>query len=403
MERPVDHEITPGRSGIVPALGWGFYVACSWTWVIGMYLPVLLVRDYGFWGWVAFAVPNILGAAAVGWVFRQGDAARRFAVRHATATLVFSLVTVSFQIFVMLWLLPRLLGWQAAALVLPVLLISVTAASWRTLSSRKIALAVWLLSAGLMLLLGLGEILQAPPSAGIEPTWHLVGLAPVCVLGFLLCPYLDLTFLHARASTTAGQSRIAFGVGFGVFFLAMIVFTLLYALPLAQGWIAGAARWMLSLHMAMQIGFTIAAHLDRVSDVPGEATTSADERKGILPALIAFLLISVVLAMAALQGDFAGASLFDRSPGEWIYRCYMGCYGLLFPAYVLIIAIGGASLRAWLLTCLAAAPFFAVAFLGGMMPLGAAGVAIVIAAFFLTRKIENAPAVARILHCDGHE
>jgi hypothetical protein len=238
---------------------------------------------------------------------------------------------------------------------------------------------------------------------GADPTWHLVGLVPVCVLGFLLCPYLDLTFLHARASTTATQSRIAFGVGFGVFFLVMILFTLLYALPLAGGVFTGAARWMISLHLAVQIGFTVAAHLDRVSDVPGEAITSSDDRKGILPAVIAFLLISVVLAMAALQGDFSGARLLEMSPGEWIYRGYMGCYGLLFPAYVLIIAIGGASLRVWLLTCLAAAPFFALAFLGGMMPLGAAGVAIVVVAFFLTRRTANALTAARVLHPEGDE
>lgn len=403
MERPLDPEITPGRSGIVPALGWGFYVSCSWTWVIGMYLPVLLVRDYGLWGWVVFAIPNILGAVAVGWVFRHGDSARQFANRHATATLVFSLVTVSFQLFVMLWLLPRLLGWEAGALVLPVLLIAVTAAAWRTLARRGVALAVWLISIGMMILLGAGGVLQAPPAGGLDPTWHLVGLAPVCVLGFLLCPYLDLTFLHARASTTAGQSRIAFGVGFGLFFLVMIVFTLLYAVPLAQGVFTGAARWMLAIHLAVQIAFTVAAHLDRVSDAPGVSATSSEDRKGVLPAVLAFLLISVVLAMAGMQGDSSGARLLGMSPGEWIYRLYMGCYGLLFPAYVLIIAIGGGSLRSWLLTCLAAAPFFAAAFLGGMMPLGAVGVAIVVAAFFLTRKTTKARAAARILHRNGHE
>ncbi|MBV8780683.1 MAG: hypothetical protein JO353_04735, partial [Phycisphaerae bacterium] len=48
-------------------LGWAIFLGVSWTWCIGMYLPVLLVRDYGFWGWVVFAIPNVVGAAAMGW------------------------------------------------------------------------------------------------------------------------------------------------------------------------------------------------------------------------------------------------------------------------------------------------------------------------------------------------
>ena len=53
--------------------GWAAYLACSWTWCIGMFLPVLLVRDYGVWGWIVFAVPNVLGAAAMGWVLRSAE------------------------------------------------------------------------------------------------------------------------------------------------------------------------------------------------------------------------------------------------------------------------------------------------------------------------------------------
>ncbi|MDB5302268.1 MAG: hypothetical protein JWO87_3931, partial [Phycisphaerales bacterium] len=54
---------TPDNSRLF-ALGWGAFLACSWTWCIGMFLPVLLVRDFGEMGWLVFAAPNVVGAAA---------------------------------------------------------------------------------------------------------------------------------------------------------------------------------------------------------------------------------------------------------------------------------------------------------------------------------------------------
>ena len=42
-------------------IGWAAFLASSWTWCIGMFLPVLMIRDYGGWGWAVFALPNILG------------------------------------------------------------------------------------------------------------------------------------------------------------------------------------------------------------------------------------------------------------------------------------------------------------------------------------------------------
>src|SRR5690606_32922674 len=82
-----------------PAIGWAAYLACSWTWCIGMFLPVLLVRDFGVWAFAVFAVPNVLGAAAMGWVLRDGSAAAALRERHRAATELFSVVTILFQWF----------------------------------------------------------------------------------------------------------------------------------------------------------------------------------------------------------------------------------------------------------------------------------------------------------------
>ena len=49
-------------------------------------------------GWVVFAVPNVVGAAAMGWVLRDAAASERVTADHPTACAAFSAVTILFQI-----------------------------------------------------------------------------------------------------------------------------------------------------------------------------------------------------------------------------------------------------------------------------------------------------------------
>src|SRR3954464_11105172 len=85
------------------AFSWAAYLACSWTWCIGMFLPVLLVSEYGVGAWFIFAVPNVVGAAAMGWVLSRAGASERIATEHRTACVAFSAVTLAFHAFFLLW------------------------------------------------------------------------------------------------------------------------------------------------------------------------------------------------------------------------------------------------------------------------------------------------------------
>ena len=347
---------------------WGFYLACSWTWVIGMYLPTLLVRDYGLWGWVTFALPNVVGAAAMGWVLRSREATIRIARDHKAAVFAFSAVTVSFQIYVLMWLVPRLAGVFGIVLVLPALLLAASVPLAGLVGRRGVAVAVWLCS--LLVFLGLWSagVLTLPAATGTQPTWHLAGLAPACLFGFALCPYLDATFLRARAHTDARGARIAFGVGFGLFFLAMILGTLLYSVWVIGGGLATALGWVLVAHLTLQVGFTVAAH------------TSA---AGTSPLTLVGIVAAAVLGMAAMRADLGDVRLLGLSLGEHVYRGYLGFYGLIFPAYVLLVIVGRKSLLTYGLTVLAALPLFALGFLKRDMPLSAAGVGLVLLAWWL--------------------
>ncbi len=368
----------PTRVSTRAALGWGVYVAVSWTWVIGMFLPVLLVRDFGLLGWAAFAVPNVIGAAAVGFVMKSPRQSAEVTVRHAKAFGAFTVVTIAMQAFTLAWLATRLVG-PIAGVVVP------TVAVLLATLGRRVPVAIQLMLAGVVWLISatIGVAVHgwlSVPTIGEIDGPDLAGLAVVCTLGFLTCPFLDVTLQFARQAT-GDRSRLAFGFGFGGFFLAMIALTLGYAtlLPgLMRAEFDGAEQLVAALlvaHLATQVTFTMTAHLsaiERLSLFTGET--------GIRPAwtwTVAMLVLAafgVVLGAelrwtnfdgSQLTGGFATRELLGYTPGELVYRGFLGFFGLIFPTYVLVVMVARRSMRACALVIAVAAPFMAVAFFGG--------------------------------------
>lgn len=317
-------------AGLLPTLGWAFYLACSWTWCIGMFLPVLLVRDYGLWGFLVFAAPNVVGAAAMGWVIRSASGADALMRRHAPACGLFAAVTIAFHLFFLQWLGTRITGpwWITALVAMPIA--GAVALRLSRGSIRLVAIGLWLVSAAVLVTLLVAPpagSMAAPPVVRPAPI-DLLWLGPVCIFGFALCPYLDPTFLRARRACGFGQARIAFTLGFGVLFLAMIVLTLVYA-PLFDGGgpgvaaaAGGLAIGLVTLHIALQSIFTTAVHWKEGFPLGGRL-------------LFVIPLAGLVLGLPALHGwDVNG-----MPSREVVYRVFMACYGLLFPAYVWLCVI----------------------------------------------------------------
>lgn len=322
------------------------YLACSWTWCIGMFLPVLLVRDYGIWGYIAFAVPNIVGAAAMGWTLKTG-ASERIVREHPAALRAFSLITMAFQATFFIGMM-QFSGVTHPAMISLLLLLLVH----RQIPVRLIP-AIWLVSLGLLITAWFtgGEV--ATKSTTIGTPVGLLFLAPVCIFGFLLCPYLDLTFHRARQALNPSSSRLAFTLGFGVFFAAMILGTLSYAalaLPrLNAGDTPAALSWLtptrlVVTHIAMQLLLTIALHRDELARLQANGKRVAFELVGTLVITLAICAI----AHFATSLDFFRSSI-TISANEVVYRLFMAFYGLVFPAYVWICMIptagGHAGLR----------------------------------------------------------
>jgi hypothetical protein len=362
-------------------LGWAAYLACSWTWCIGLFLPVLLVRELGTLGFVIFAVPNVVGAAMVGTILPSADASAQLVRRHRPALVAFSVVTVAFHLFFAAWMLPRLIGpmapWIVGALVA---VFTGIALRRRDRSDWIAAVVVLAVTAGIALFAVRNRLdfSWTPPPDPIA----VAALAPVCAFGFLLCPYLDLTFHRARRRTSPAAGRVAFGVGFGVLFLAVILFSYGYARPLAAAVDGAAPRGLaralalpLGLYMAMQIAYTVALHI-------ALAIPEAKALGGRYSTLIALVVAGGAAALGFVCNR--GSLLYGLDAGEVVYRCFMGFFGLLFPAYVWLCMLRRSPSRRALRTCalavVAALPLFFVGFVAGRMVLLVPGVAIVLLA-----------------------
>jgi len=363
-------------------IGWAAYLAVSWTWCIGMWMPVLLLRDFGAWSFASFALPNCIGAAAMGWVIASPASSRRFVEKHGAACRVFSLVTFIFQVFFLASILHRsvvagkMVATLAVAIPAVLTIMALPSRGGSASGTRRLIVAgiVWAVSAGIGVWFLSTQRLSLPQSgtlAGDMTGLEHAGLAASCTLGFMLCPYLDLTFHRARENATGAASGAAFGLGFCVLFVAMIVMTLFYGASLLQD---GGGRVLLHpallaaplmVHMAMQLAFTMREHSEFM--LPQRADRSAGlTGLGILLAAAG----GVIVAHADIP------SYNGFAPFEIKYRLFMSFYGLVFPAYIWICAdwrdmrgTGTSSKPAWVrlaifaLAVMLAAPMFWLGFI----------------------------------------
>lgn len=364
-------------------LGYAAFLACSWTWCIGMYLPVILARDLGPWSFLVFALPNCLGAAAMGVLLWRPSSSARLLAHHAPAARVFSLVTLAFQV----WFLGALLSFASVDRV--VLLLGALGglgagllAAGRRPSPRLLASGVmWAASIALVALwLARREPAPTPPTP--DGAWvGLLALLPVCAFGFALCPYLDLTFHAARQSLPGRAGTRAFLLGFLVLFPCMILLTAAYAPSLIGAAALNPARALpplVAAHIAAQLVFTGVLHVRSADDGSPRARP------------IAFITPALALVAGLAGAMFPADWLYEGlTPFEVVYRTFMGFYGLAAPAYVLLCVLGAGCIRpapdrrTWTVLAVAlvlATPLFWVGFLDRETIYAACGVAIILMA-----------------------
>jgi hypothetical protein len=309
---------------------WGIYCACSWTWVIGMYLPRLMMERYGPWAFLVFAIPNVIGCAGMGYVLRSRQRSAQMTGTHAHASVIFSLAAIGYHLLFLPYFLALVRGDDAQSFEMASIgiVVGLYALAWGlsylpTIGILLLGALVYVTSLAAWNLVGFGawETITALPA---QRPMDLALLAPVIALGFLACPYLDLTFHRARQDA---PSKHAFGV-FGITFLIMICFT-----PFL--WFSGKATEPVGLmHIIAQCVFTMSIHLKEARRSP---VLNCPKRRTVWLALPVVLAAAFPIARTLLAGS-------DQFVGENLYLRYMVLYGLVFPAYVLLVIGPG---RAW--------------------------------------------------------
>jgi hypothetical protein len=355
----------------------------SWTWCIGMFLPVILLRSVGIGGLLAMAIPNILGAAAMGFVMRDPERSREWVKNHEPACINFSLVTIVFHIFFASFLIRRIAG-PATGIGLGAAL----AGFWIMLQWNK---GGKFLAAGVAFLVTIAAMLweihrgeipyMAHPIPGAPTTLPPIGalwLFPALTFGFLLTPYLDLTFHDARQSTTAAEGRAAFAIGFCIFFALMLTITTAYS-----GWLTGRFDRRLHSQLAILLSAHLIVHTALVITFHGEQLITRARR--IRPQQYLFFGIAVITAVLIGVPNPKNLNL-GLSLGELIYLCFLGFYALIFPAY---IYVRGKNPRGtafpWIMTLLLSAPLYALAFFGQNLIWFLPGTAVALATKYIFR------------------
>lgn len=362
----------PDRLSFWNTLGWGAYLACSWTWCIGMFLPVLLIRDFGWWSFPVFAIPNCLGAAAMGWVLRRHGSSMQLQAAHASMVRAFSWVTVLFQAFFLFWLTRSAAPDRAFSPAAPGLtfMAGLLAAILPRSSPRTATTSIIVL----LVSVAMGAVWwrTTPHTSWMSGTFSsnptgLAFLAPVLAIGFLFSPYLDATFHRAAQASESSTPRV-FGLGFLTLFPLMIGLTALYAPSMLSSAhrdefgsaLPSAVPTLIAAHIALQLGFTIGAH-------PLGSTQRRDPSRP-LPAPAKYLLLLVPVGTAVLFSIVR----IPPDTGEIMYRLFMSFYGLVFPAYVWICMIPTLhqprkptqrQVVVWVVAVLLAAPFYYFGFI----------------------------------------
>jgi hypothetical protein len=368
-----------------------------------MFLPALLMRDMGWPGFLIFAFPNVIGAAAMGWTIKSGNGSVRFVEKHAEAIWWFSAVTLAFHAFWLLWLLQFVLAlFELSGISFAVVVagaVFLFMAAGRDLRAGRIsglsfgvlALSLCVLAASFFVAEA-GEPRLSPSLLGrTAPLWML----PVMIHGFLLCPYLDITFHHARQKLDSRNGgRLGFTIGFVAFFSFMIILTTRYAgavIGVLEGTAAGpiAPQWIavgILAHILFQWVFTVRVHLNRIQTLPAGGSRQKYLVGIMLFAALLGLLGPRLPAYAGLGG------------GELVYRGFMSAYGLVFPTYVLyrcVMARGNrrpVSLGVMWASIALASPLFWFGFMGREPVWLIPGMAVLIIgafSFFFKRKADS--------------
>ncbi|MDF1737288.1 MAG: hypothetical protein P1U37_18520 [Minwuia sp.] len=355
----------------VPA---AFFLACSWFWCIGGFFPILLQQEFGRIAFLFFMVFNVAGATLFGLVWDDATR-RRFLSRQKLPAQVFSLLVIGYHAIFMAWI-STLLNSPA-----PLVAFACVTAVCLMLKGQLNRVAVGLFAVTIVLFVTAWASIDPGEAAqpALQPFTHQI--LPLA-LGFLLAPCFDLTFHRTYAASANPRQTflLGFGVLFAVLLAGMYLATPVFAQLLTSRSLTGPGLQAVVAILALQTGFTVAAHLREIGE------TQWTGRRRAVP------VIGAVVALSGLHlaiGLLMPAMAFPA--GEFIYRGFVFLIGVLFP----VILLFGGLTRPALLVMAFLTPCYTLGFLigGDLAPFLSVAVAGLAVAVWL--RYRAAPAARR--------
>ncbi len=344
--------------------GWGLYLASSWTWCIGMFLPILLLRWWGWPGFFAFAIPNVLGCMLFGYVLTP-QTSRMWCERFAKPMRWFAWATIAFQAWFLVWAttgIPTASGLASVVPIIAFVFLFFPGGKRFWIGAGSLA---FLASMVLFAVNGMGSLAVEAPAGSLSMA-SLAFAAPCISFGFLLCPYLDPTFHRALQQSPSRHSFAVFGIAF--------LLQLLFAASTFDNRIGGphvtSAIWM---QWMMQTGFTMCALVAVTGPIARSVWASApvDPMDLLMKASMTRRMVWLVgvPAMAAVLGPILlqvmtiatkanpilmpaadllhNGDVTDWSAGEATYLRWLGLFGVVFPGWLALRLRGRSTATTW--------------------------------------------------------
>lgn len=296
-----------------------------------MFLPVILQKDFGNGAWLFFIIANVMGATAFAFFITSRDKSRHFVEQHKAACVLFSVITIAFQLFFVGWVISFLSNNDVVWVLL--MLAAIARIVIKRTGYSVAAIVLWFLSVVIFIYSLVAQpnvkaaAMLADQLTAINP--QALYALPLLALGFLLCPYLDLTFhkvVQAADPKAKQGNRLSFLIGFPVLFATLMIFSLLYADTAKQLLLNPRDMFIqhtmliknLLLYFILQACFTSMVHWHEVKN---HITHKQSVGVGCL--------VTVAVAL----GFFASVEI-----NEITYRLFMSFYGIIAPAYLCILA-----------------------------------------------------------------
>ncbi|MFC4698909.1 hypothetical protein ACFO4O_01885 [Glaciecola siphonariae] len=345
------------------------YLACSWLWCLGGFLPLILARDYGWPALLAFTIFNVGGAMAMGFYFKHRSQQSEFEQSHKHAIKWFSFVTIAYQVFFITWL--------SAVIGQPWIIAGMFAlASLFYISKGAItawAVAIYVVS----IVLFVDFFGRDWPAVDIAAKAYWPHALLPLAIGFILSPYLDISFHKAYKNST--HPRASFMLGFGVMFLSLLIFVFFYAGSLGEVFFKQAIPaqiiYPVVAFLMMQTAFTISAHVSqlRLSQLSKPVT--------MMTSLAAITLVAAGIVFFA---NNVITQWVEIALEETIYKTFLFFYSLVFPLYLLL----GQFKSLYLWTLALCTPAYSIGFLlGGNSSFAlSVGVAIIATALIIKQR-----------------